>query len=238
MVRFKTAAVGLVLGGLVAIPQGVGAQDVEGWWQWALRDVAHERLGEQGVALLDRANREDGRDGGSTLGDIIFGRDTDGRDRQDRRDRRDRDDDRDEEERYEDRGKRGKGPQFCRNGQGHPVHGRQWCADKGFGLGSRGGVRWEDRGWEDVILGAPRETSRRQSTLDQGGLIDILDDVVLGRVRTESRRLGATGPLEGRWVPLQDGGRVLQIRSGSLPVAELTDLNGDGRVDVALVPRR
>lgn len=62
------------------------------------------------------------------------------RDEGDRRDRRDaRDDDRWDygvwdEERYEERG--GKGPPFCRNGQGHPVHGRRWCEEKGFGLGS------------------------------------------------------------------------------------------------------
>jgi hypothetical protein len=24
------------------------------------------------------------------------------------------------------------GPKFCRNGQGHPVHGWQWCVDHGF----------------------------------------------------------------------------------------------------------
>ena len=26
-------------------------------------------------------------------------------------------------------------PSFCRSGAGHPVHGRAWCIDKGFGLG-------------------------------------------------------------------------------------------------------
>lgn len=44
--------------------------------------------------------------------------------------------------------KRGKGPKFCRSGGGHPVHGRQWCTDKGFGLGHADGVvdvRREDR---------------------------------------------------------------------------------------------
>jgi hypothetical protein len=37
--------------------------------------------------------------------------------------------------RAQDRG-RGNAPAFCRSGEGHPVHGRQWCRDKGFGLGS------------------------------------------------------------------------------------------------------
>ena len=32
--------------------------------------------------------------------------------------------------------KAGNGPPFCRNGEGHPVHGRQWCVDKGWGFGN------------------------------------------------------------------------------------------------------
>ena len=34
-------------------------------------------------------------------------------------------------------------PSFCRSGAGHPVHGRAWCIDKGFGLG-RSYVRHDD----------------------------------------------------------------------------------------------
>jgi hypothetical protein len=34
-------------------------------------------------------------------------------------------------------------PAFCRSGAGHPVHGRSWCIDKGFGLG-RSYVRHDD----------------------------------------------------------------------------------------------
>ncbi|NIQ55246.1 MAG: hypothetical protein GWN71_18260, partial [Gammaproteobacteria bacterium] len=59
---------------------------------------------------------------------------------------RDRDDDRDR------RRADGKGPKFCRNGEGHPVHGRRWCAEKGFGRYSD----WRRIGWEDVILRGPR----------------------------------------------------------------------------------
>ncbi|MGI8618405.1 MAG: hypothetical protein ACR2L6_04865, partial [Gemmatimonadaceae bacterium] len=33
-------------------------------------------------------------------------------------------------------------PSFCRSGAGHPNWGRQWCIDKGFGLGSDNGTRW------------------------------------------------------------------------------------------------
>lgn len=79
----------------------------------------------------------------------LIRRDDDRRD--DRRDRR-------AIERYEDRrGEADRGPPFCRNGQGHPVHGRQWCVDKGFGLGVSGGIygtqgRYEDR--RDVYGGS------------------------------------------------------------------------------------
>jgi hypothetical protein len=32
--------------------------------------------------------------------------------------------------------KNGNGPAFCRNGQGHPVHGWEWCRQKGWGDGT------------------------------------------------------------------------------------------------------
>jgi hypothetical protein len=129
------------------------------------------------------------------------------------------------------------GPPFCRNGQGHPVHGRQWCRDKGFGTGGVLGQRWEPRGWDDVILRAPRGQDRRSGAVDRGGLIDVLGDVVFGRITAEGARLGASEPLTGRWVQGEGGAAVLQIRSGVRPVAELTDLNGDGRVNAVLVSR-
>lgn len=49
------------------------------------------------------------------------------------------DDRRDDTRRRDERGRaERRGPAFCRSGQGHPVHGRQWCYDKGFGIGSGG----------------------------------------------------------------------------------------------------
>jgi hypothetical protein len=128
------------------------------------------------------------------------------------------------------------GPKFCQNGQGHPVHGRQWCRDKGFGGGVFDG-RWDNRGWDDVIFRAPRGTDRRRGAVDQGGLIDILGDVVFGRLVSERSQIGATGPMTGRWIQA-DGASVLQIRAGGVPLAELTDLNGNGRADAVLVTRR
>ena len=34
-------------------------------------------------------------------------------------------------------------PSFCRSGAGHPVHGREWCVQKGFGLGGRSYVHYD-----------------------------------------------------------------------------------------------
>jgi hypothetical protein len=68
------------------------------------------------------------------------------------------------------------------------------------------------------------------------GLIDILGDVVFGRLQAESRARGSRGALTGRFVqPHGASGLVLQIRSGDIPIAELTDLNGNGRVDGILL---
>lgn len=222
--------VALVVGLVLSAPVGAQAQSGD-WWGWALETVARS---DQGLDVFgDREDRRQDRE-----------------DREDREEWWDRDDDRDDdryddrdgwrdrdEDRYDDRRRRGEGPKFCRNGQGHPVHGRAWCRDKGFDgygrLGTR--TRWEDRGWEDVILGSPRE---RRERVSRGGLIDVLGEVVFGRLDRERRRAGGRAPLEGRWLSPRDGVRVLQIRSGGVPVAELSDLDGDGRVDVSLIPRR
>ena len=34
-------------------------------------------------------------------------------------------------------------PSFCRSGAGHPVHGREWCVNKGFALGGRSYVHYD-----------------------------------------------------------------------------------------------
>jgi hypothetical protein len=48
----------------------------------------------------------------------------------------------------------GGAPSFCRSGAGHPVWGRQWCLDKGFGLGAEQNVRWgTTRSVGDIIFG-------------------------------------------------------------------------------------
>ncbi len=127
----------------------------------------------------------------------------------------------------ESREDRGGAPSFCRSGAGHPVWGRDWCLDKGFGLGDGRSAWGVDRNIEDIIL---RPRSERE-VLDGGGLIDLLGDVVFGRLALQSLVLGADEPIRGRWLEEREGPRVLRVESGSLPVAELVDYERDGRVD-------
>lgn len=121
--------------------------------------------------------------------------------------------------------RRGGGPPFCRDGRGHPVHGTDWCRDKGW---DDDGRLWQRASWPEVIF---KEPAREDRALDRRGLIDVVGDIVLGRVDERSRYLGLTDTLAGRWVKTPDGGAVLQVKSGAVPVAELTDADGDGRVD-------
>ncbi|HUE76747.1 MAG TPA: hypothetical protein VMM83_02305, partial [Longimicrobiales bacterium] len=127
--------------------------------------------------------------------------------------------------------RQGAGPPFCRNGQGHPVHGRQWCRDKGWD--QRGG--WQDASWEDVIFGPRDSRVERAPRLDRGGLLDVLGDVVLGRLERQGRDVG-NGVLTGRFV--EGRTTILQIRAGDVPLAELLDADRDGRVDRVLLRTR
>ena len=164
--------------------------------------------------------------------------------RQDQRTRRAdrRDDDRDDDDWDEDddrgilgktsgsHGKKGKGPKFCRNGNGHPVHGREWCVYKGFGLGNDLGV-WERRGClVDIMLPSPR---RRNNDLGGSVLDDILGDVILGRLNTQARRMNADGPLFGR----MNNDSELRIFAGSTPIARFVDTDGDRRADAVYLRR-
>ena len=183
------------------------AQSHGGWWDWAARNDRDGRYD-------DRYDRRD--------------RDDDWYD-----DRDDRYDDRDD--RYDDRRReRARGPKFCQNGQGHPTKGMRWCREKGFE--PRGSVRgtarraprWERRRVEDIIFRVPR-SERRRAVVERAVLADIL-----GPRRVRQLERVAVGPLAARWVRPSRTVRVLQIRDRRGPLVELTDLNGDGRVDVFL----
>lgn len=125
-----------------------------------------------------------------------WGRDRDGGwDPRDERDRdrdsdrgRDRDQDRDRDGRWEGRRTeaRGRGPAFCRSGAGHPVHGRRWCVDKGFGLGRRGDLDRRRDSLEDILGGIPRREPRPENR-SRGSVIDVLEDVLSGRAGSGGR---------------------------------------------------
>lgn len=169
---------------------------------FTLAESTADNLGYWRAAVVPRTDRRDGVD----LGDI-FGTS---------RDRYPADD-------------RGEGPPaFCRSGAGHPVWGRDWCLDKGFGLGER------DRRWAattdigDIIL---RRPDPQRDVLDRGGLIDVLGDIVFGRLAMQSLVLGADEPLEGRWIGQPEGPRILRVQAGTVPVAEVVDYGRDDSVD-------
>ena len=152
----------------------------------------------------ERARRErDRRDGRYNDPWDVLGRNDDRYDR--RNDRYDR-----------------RGPAFCRSGEGHPVHGRQWCRDKGFSMGHD---RSRDR-WGDIIYRDRRYDNR---TMGRSTLENILGSVVLGRFDSYGRSSVRDGSLNGRW--LDTRATVLQLYMGSTPIARLIDTNRDGRVD-------
>jgi hypothetical protein len=124
--------------------------------------------------------------------------------------------------------KNGNGPAFSRSGAGHPQFGRQWCLDKGFGLGNS---NWGKAGWGDVVL---RRNGSRSSNVSSGTLSDILGRVIFGRLQSQSNG----GALSGLWLTPATGPVVLQVQSGGRPFAEFVDRNRDGRAEVVLLNLR
>ena len=148
--------------------------------------------------------------------------------------------------RYENAGagngkaKNGNGPPFCRNGQGHPTKGWQWCVDKGW-AGNNTYARnapaggWRREGWNDVIFRNP--VPRQGGRVAQPTIGDILGSVVLGRLTQVGAASGLSGAMDGRWLRLPSGGAVLQLRMAGAPLAELADTNMDGRADAVYTYR-
>jgi hypothetical protein len=131
------------------------------------------------------------------------------------------------------RGKKQNGPAFCRSGEGHPVYGRQWCIDRGFGLGSVT--------WRKVPPGQVKFGRVPQGPIDAGRLgwrevAEILTDAALDEIFGDSRRDLDRERLAGQWRGGDtEGLLVFELLLGDEPVAELTDLDLDGQVDVVLV---
>jgi hypothetical protein len=135
---------------------------------------------------------------------------------------------------YDDDVKSG-APSFCRSGEGHPVLGREWCLDKGFGLGDYRDLRWgrtTDVG--DISF-------RRQAdsgTLARSVLLGVLGDVVFNRLGLHALTLGYNDPLTGSWYGEPNGPRMLRVTSGAIPIAEIYDADRDDRADVLVVALR
>lgn len=232
--RAKTRSfTAVALGATVLLAAPVGAE----WWDWAA-----PRVDASGVAERDRDDRDRDRE------DVVPRRERD----------RDRDRGRSARRGGPPRGNQAEmpafcgtgeghpvfgmswchgdrsGPAFCRTGEGHPELGMGWCLEKGFVPGS---ARWRPRDLGDVVFDPrPRRRADRGS-FGERALEDILGESTFGQLVSHRGTLGIDEGLEGRWhVPRErDSARVLQVRSGGLPIAELSDLDGDGRVEVALV---
>ena len=126
-------------------------------------------------------------------------------------------------------------PSFCRSGAGHPVFGRDWCLDKGFGLGDYRDLRWGravDIG--DIIF--QREIDR--GTLARAMLVDVLGDLVFNRLGLHAITLGYNDPLTGVWLGEPTGPQVLRITSGEVPIAEIYDDDRDRRADALVIALR
>jgi len=126
-------------------------------------------------------------------------------------------------------------PSFCRSGAGHPVWGRQWCLQKGFGLGDSRDVEWAAaRDIGDLVYVRPVTTGN----LTRDALLSLLGPVAFDRLALHALTLGYTDPLTGVWQSDATGPSVLLVNSGRYPVAELVDGNRDQRPDLMLVALR
>jgi hypothetical protein len=125
-------------------------------------------------------------------------------------------------------------PAFCRSGAGHPVFGREWCIEKGFGLGRAADFRWARAPIEDVIFNRPATTNR----LLADGLLNLLGSTAFDRLALHAITLGLLEPLTGSWLDDPAGPRVLLVTSGAVPVAEIVDRDRDDRAEVLLVTRK
>lgn len=126
-------------------------------------------------------------------------------------------------------------PSFCRSGAGHPNWGRQWCIDKGFGLGSNNVLRWGNNlDVADVVF--LREPT--SATLTRAALAAVLGERAVDRLALHAITLGLVDPLVGTWRTDPAGPRVLLVNSGNYPVAEIVDIDRDKRSDRMVVALR
>jgi hypothetical protein len=128
------------------------------------------------------------------------------------------------------------GPDFCRSGRGHAVHGWRWCVERGWatrGHPRTARLRWDRVRWGHVRLHAPGG-SGRIAWLPASA---VLDRIVVGRLHRHAIRLGLRGSLAARVFRDRRGVRSVEIRSGRAVFAEIVDHDRDGWADLILVAR-
>lgn len=130
---------------------------------------------------------------------------------------------------------RGDGPSFCRSGAGHPVWGRQWCLDKGFGLGGYEDFRW-GRNLDPVNVIFTQPSLRDQ--LMGAALERVLGTTTYNRLALHAVTLGLVDPLAATWYTESTGPQLLRVNSGVYPVAEIVDTNRDLTGDLLLLALR
>lgn len=198
-------AIGFGLAGLAAALIALSPADLQAQGRGKAR--GHDKHDREGPPGQVRKQDDDGRRLGPVIvlddddrgGGVVIRGDRDDRrgrivirdDRDDRRIGRDRDGRivlRDEDgriivigrggidERF--RVSRGGGPKFCRTGAGHPVFGRRWCLEKGFGLGDRDDVFFDDGRvifWDD---GRPVIVRDRRFRSDRSPWEAVIDRIL------------------------------------------------------------
>jgi hypothetical protein len=103
------------------------------------------------------------------------------------------------------------GPKFCQSGQGHPVHGRQWCVDHGFALGSR-----------SRVVRTPRVV-----WLTQPQVVSLMPGGTWLRMERTARQRGFVGPYRGLQ-SYENGLRLVTLRAGNVGFAQVVlDQNGN-----------
>jgi hypothetical protein len=124
-------------------------------------------------------------------------------------------------------------PSFCRSGAGHPVFGRQWCLDKGFGLGAETSkIRWGRANVSDIVFTQQPTTEQLITT---AVLRQVLGPTAFDRLAVQAATLGLVDPLTATWMGQPNTSRILYVHSGTAPVAEFVDANRDGRAETMLV---
>lgn len=140
------------------------------------------------------------------------------------------------EQRGRGRGKTANGPAFCRSGAGHPVHGRLWCLEQGFGLG---GSIWRRVQLGTIVFNRVPRGRIENVRLGSREIAEILTDVALDGIFGESHHGLDRSRLGAKWRGgASEGVYVLEVLNDDTPVAELVDTDLDGKVDVILIADR